>query len=195
MSFGIPPLLTKTQQVINEAALLVADAIAFTAQAPTWGIYKDGRIALAADSTISLDIRKDYRISDFPQELGAFNSYNKVEMPYDARVQLAKGGTPAEREAFLATLDTLAASLDLYQVMTPEKAYANANIVHWELMRKAHHGVNLLTVEIWLMQVRITQANQYTNTKQPSGASVQSGGQVQGQTASSAQTAAAKGFR
>lgn len=55
-------------------------------------------------STIEFDFEANYHISDYPQEQGAFQSYNKVQMPFDCRVRLACGGTIAQRQAFLNSL-------------------------------------------------------------------------------------------
>lgn len=55
-------------------------------------------------STIEFDFEANYHISDYPQEQGAFQSYNKVQMPFECRVRLACGGTIAQRQAFLNSL-------------------------------------------------------------------------------------------
>lgn len=55
-------------------------------------------------STIEFDFEANYHISDYPQEQGAFQSYNKVQMPFECRVRLACGGTIAQRQAFINSL-------------------------------------------------------------------------------------------
>ena len=55
-------------------------------------------------STIEFDFEANYHISDYPQEQGSFQSYNKVQMPFECRVRLACGGTIAQRQAFLNSL-------------------------------------------------------------------------------------------
>lgn len=197
---GIPPLLNKAAVATNVVALVVAD-IAFAKSLfnrPKWGIYKDGVLAIAADAVASVEYKQDFRIADYPMESGAFESYNKVATPYDARVRLTKGGSTTDRAAFLAAIEAAVASLDLYQVVTPERTYLSANVQSMDYRRQTNHGVGLLTVEIRLVEVRITVAAKFSNTVQPSSADAVNVGTVQAGQATAGQAtaplaAAAKG--
>jgi len=144
-----------------------------------WGIYLNGSLALAADSVIDVTYKREYRIADYPMEQGAFQSYNKVKTPFDARIRMVKGGKDNDRQAFLNALETIAASLSLYSVVTPEITYANANITHYDYRRTSTNGVTLLTVDLWLQEVRMTVTNSYTYTQQASGQNPAQGGTVQ----------------
>lgn len=146
---------------------------------PTWGIYDaDGGLAIDPDSVIAVEYRNDHRISDYPVEEGGFESYNKVTVPYDVRVTMTKGGTDSDRAAFLADCEALAATLDLFTVVTPEVSYADLNPTHFDLSRKRERGATLLTVEMWFEQVRNTATATYTSTKTASGASTLNNGTV-----------------
>jgi hypothetical protein len=59
-------------------------------------------------STIEFDFDQDWTIADYPQELGAFQSYDKVQLPFECRVRLASGGPPAQRQAFLNSILAIA---------------------------------------------------------------------------------------
>src|SRR6185503_11295777 len=85
---------------------------------------------IANTSVGDVGYRREYRISTAPQEQGAFLSYNKVQMPFDARVTYLVSGLSAIRTAFLQQLEAAAASLDLYSVVMPEFIYPSANIIH-----------------------------------------------------------------
>ena len=94
MAGGLPSLkgLTRTT---NKAGLLVADGLLVVHQffnAERWGIYLKDKLVLEADSMKSIDYVQGSKISDYPQEEGAFQSYNKVATPYEVRVELTKGG-------------------------------------------------------------------------------------------------------
>lgn len=184
MAGGLPSLkgLTRTT---NKAGLLVADGLLVVHQffnAERWGIYLKDKLVLEADSMKSIDYVQGSKISDYPQEEGAFQSYNKVATPYEVRVELTKGGNQRERAAFLTAVEKAAASLDLYDVVTPEKTYTSVNIERYSLRRTAGEGLGLITVDIWLVQIRNSAATAFTNTAQPSGAGAQNVGSVRPQT-------------
>lgn len=154
--------------------------------APQWGIFKDGSAAIVGDNVMAVEYMAEYRISDFPVEGGKFESYNKVKVPYDARVTFTKGGTVADRTAFLNSIDTAIASLDLYTVVTPEVQYANANIVRYDYRRTSQNGVQLITAEVFVQEVRVAPEAQFSNTAQPAAADPVNNGAVQPQQPSTA---------
>jgi hypothetical protein len=185
MAGGIPSLLRPAARVTNIAGLLVADGLLLVhqfANSERWGIYLKDKLVIAADSMRDIEYRQGSKISDYPQEEGAFQSYNKVATPFEIRVSLTKGGNQRERAAFLSAVEKASASLEIYDVVTPEKTYTSVNIEGYGLRRAADSGVGLITVEIGLVQVRNTARSAFTNTSQPSGAAPQNVGAVQAQT-------------
>lgn len=203
---GVPPVQRNPFSVPNSIALLVSDAaqIVRMFQGPSWGIFSSsGAAILTGDTTIGFDFRHEYRVSNYPQEAGAFGSYDKVQTPYDGRLTIVCGGAfsinaitsaisatsltgalnaltgESARAAFLNTLETIAASLDLYNIVTPEKTYTSANVVNYDYRRTAQDGATLLTADIWLEEIRIAPAPKFTNTATPSGANAVNGGTVQ----------------
>lgn len=173
---GVPPVLRAASAAAAVLpVLLLADGPAALQRfaPPQWGIYfSDGTPALIADSVLDVEWRQEYRIANAPQEQGAFTSYNKVQLPFDARVTFAQGGTQADRSEFLQELLQAAASLDLLNLVTPEIIYVGVNIVHHGYRRMARHGVSLMGIEVWLEQVRVSGTVQFAsgNTGSPSGA-------------------------
>jgi hypothetical protein len=144
---------------------------------PQWGIFgQGGSPLLAVDSVASVDYARDYRISDYPQEQGAFESYNKVQVPFQAKV----GFLIAEsRVAFLNGIEAAVKSLDLVTVATPEFSYASANLTHYGYRRELRGSVTMIRVEVWCEEVRIVGQAIPFNTQSTNGAPTQQNGVVQ----------------
>lgn len=165
MPAGVPALLDPPADQTPQP-LLTSDspAIQPTSRIPAWGIYLDGAIALEADSILKVEYKASARISNAPQEDGAFQAFNKVQAPYESRVQMTKGGSESDRAAFLDALEAAKQSLNLYDIVMPEKSYLNANITGYSLVRTARSGVTLLTVELVFEEVRQASAPVFTAT-------------------------------
>ena len=179
---GVPTLLHPP--VGQRLEVLTADAPGATGGTASgkWGIFdKAGVPVLLPDSVASFEFKKDWRISEYPQEGGAFQSYNKVETPFDVRLRLTKGGNDSARVGFFNALERVAASLELYDVVSPEKTYISASIVHIDYRRMSGQGVGLITADVWLHEVRVGAHAAFSNTKSPSGADAENGGTVQAQ--------------
>lgn len=146
---------------------------------PQWGIFDDSGSPVAVpDTVVSVDYRQDYKISDYPVEQGGFESYDKVTVPYDARVRFA---VYSDRAGFLEAVASAAASLDLYTIVTPDAVYSDANIVHVDYTRSTRNGVSQVLVDVWLEEVRQTGTTQFAasgseNTRSPSGSADRNGG-------------------
>jgi hypothetical protein len=161
---GVPPVFRRAQAFGDVAvALLRQDALAGASGARvTWGIFdSDGRLALEPDSIAALEPSREFRVSDYPVEQGAFRSYNKVALPAETRVTMTKGGTDADREAFLRELDALVQSIELYNVITPDGSFLNRNLVRYDYRRTAERGATLLTVELQLTEIRLSASSSF----------------------------------
>ena len=150
---GIPPLLNF--QFPLPPTLLLADQVDAGQFSKRWGVFKGGRPVVEFDSFISIDYRQGWTLADFPLEQGAFESYDKVSLPFDVRVKFAAGGSIQRREALLGSIAAIAKTLELYEVVTPEVVYTSVNVQHYDYRRTATNGNGLLTVELWLLEVRI----------------------------------------
>lgn len=190
---GVPPLLRDpSAPPIPPVAPVNSNGVGSlgSSATPTWGIFlRNGKEVLKADTVVALDFKQDYAVADFPVEQGGFQSYDKVTLPFGVRVRFSRGGSEKDRQAFLATVATIAASLTLYDVVTPEVTYYDCNIAHYDYRRTAREGVGLLIVDLWLVQIRVTGTAAFSNTKSPAGASPVSGGTVQPVNATPAQAA------
>lgn len=179
---GVPALSSYS---IGNFTLLTSDLIGTIVAGLVpgqWGIFLNGVPVLAlADNFAAFEFRRDFSVPDYPVELGAFQSYNKVQLPADLRVRVSCGGSEERRQAFLASLDLAMANTFLFDVLTPEKAYLNYNFVHMDFRRDNLHGAGLITVELWLTEIRQSTATLFTTTQQPAEAGTAGLGNVQAQ--------------
>lgn len=154
--------------VASAASLQPADPYAAT----PWQITDDtGNPLVVPDSVVEFEYRGEMRVADHPVEQGSFASYNKVIVPFDARLTISCGGRGAmTREAFLSTLQSLRLSLQLVTLVTPDAIYPDCNLVHVDYRRTNRHGVSLLLAQLWFQEIRVTGVATVT-TVQPSGAS------------------------
>lgn len=133
-------------------------------------------------STIEFEFNQEWPLSNYPQEQGAFQSYNKVELPFDVKVKLSSGGQPATRQVFINTVLAIGRDLRLFDIQTPEMTFQSVNCTHIDWKRRATDGVSLIKVDLWFQQIAESAAATFTNTQQPGNAGQQGIGVVQPQT-------------
>ena len=186
---GVPPLSSYLQGGLP--ILLAADLILSLPGelSPPWGIYQNGLPVVQADSVVTFDFKQDYTISDYPVEAGAFESYDKVQVPFDVRVRYASGGSPANRQALLTSIQNIVGDLNLYDVVTPEATYQSCNVIHQDYRRASNNGVGLVQIDVWFREVRVTATAAFQNVKSPASSSPSQTGLVQPTSLSPAQSA------
>jgi hypothetical protein len=147
---------------------------------PQWGIFSqvnpnDLEPVLVPDSILDFDYRNSYVVSDFPVQKGTFASYNKVATPFEIVIRMSKSGTLEDRSIFLANLDVLIKSTNLYSVITPERTYRDCNIVDYSIARRQQTGAYFLTdVNVSIKEIRqitpvySTAASATANAQNPS---------------------------
>ena len=176
---GVPPL---SSYGANNITLLVEDAVSVvlgTLGAPQWGIYLNGVAVLSYDNQVSFSYKQDWKISTYPVEQGSFQSYDKVQLPFDVRVRLNCSGPVAQRQAFLSTLDAMSNTTQLFDVHTPERTYANCSVSHIGFDREATAGAAMIQADIWFQQIRLTQAATFQNPQNPADTGQINSGTVQ----------------
>jgi hypothetical protein len=156
-----------------------------------WGIFdQNGGALLTADTVFGFEYTREHRISDYPQEKGAFESYNKVRVPYQAKLTYVIAGSDGNRAQFFDALETIVASLDRVTIVTPEVSYASANVYRHTYRREAKSGAKAVKVDVWCEEVRVVSADEaqasgqprnikVTDAQSPNGASTQQDGTVQ----------------
>jgi hypothetical protein len=183
MATGIPLLLNAGSIAGTVSVGLLSNdklPVTFSGINAPWGIYFAGtnRVALTADSVVSFGYKKEYKISDYPLELGTFVNYNKVDLPFAATVRMTMGGSQLKRAEFLNTLVELGTSTDLFDIVTPEYVYTRSNIVGYDYMRTATNGAGLIIADIRLMEIRTTAQSTFSNTQSSTDQSSVDGGQI-----------------
>ena len=194
---GVPPIAFNPG--IALPTLLTSDNLTgyFAGQfGPQWGVFSNGSSIIAAESVLGVDYKQEWSICNFPVEQGGFESFNKVQLPYQPRVRFAAGENIALRTALLASIAAIAGDLNLYDVVTPDVTYTNVNIEHYDYSRVYDRGNSLLVVDVWLKEIRpagVSGGTNFQNTANPSSASPINGGTVQSQSPTSSEAAAVAG--
>jgi hypothetical protein len=179
---GVPQLAraalpSATSITVAIGGAVLSSLFGLLTQQNQWGIYdSSGALVFEPDSILEFEHHPKADISDFPvQGTGtnptSFASYNKVVLPYDARVRMSKGSTLAERQQFLNALDTAYQSIALYTIITPEKTYSNCDILNYDLVRSTDGaravGAYFLTeIDVYFRQILSVQAQYSTTTLQ-----------------------------
>ena len=143
-----------------------------------WGIYLANTKVIEPDSIVALDYRREWRLADYPMEQGAFQSYNKVAVPFDVRLRMTKGGKFDVRGDFLDAVEKIAKTLDSYDIVTPDQIYTSVNIVSLGYSRTSNKGLGLISVDIGLRQIRVTATTTFLAVKSPAAQDPISGGTV-----------------
>ena len=179
---GVPPVIrSRLREVTAIASIITADSAGVTQKAESqWGIYDtSGSRVLVADSIQSFEIAAESRAASYPIEGGGFESYNKVQMPFPVRLEMAKVGKKAERAAFLNKIEEMRRSTDLFDVMTPEKTYLNVTLTRYNIVRNSDTGPQRLLVQVVMEEIREEAQVQFTNELTPSTLTTPSTGAVQ----------------
>lgn len=181
MSLPGVPAVPSSVSLLEDVILIFADVVNFLTNfgASQWGIFQNGESVVTAETVVALGYKQDWSISTFNVEEGGFQSYNKVDTPYNARVRFASGGSQSDRQALLDSIDAIAGNTELYDIVTPEKVFTAANIQSFDYSRTAQNGVGLIQVDVKLIEVRVTATASFSNTQSPSSTGQVNDGSVQ----------------
>lgn len=143
--------------VLQALALVASNVPSFNSPIPIYAI-------LASDTFIPLTIpsswgdfayKYDTQITDYPQERGAFQPYNKIKRPAEITVTLIKTGSDLARLSWLAAVQQQEAlnPQQLYTILSPQLIatdYAIANIAY---DTRPDRGTNILYLTIKFTQI------------------------------------------
>ncbi|HBW3346579.1 phage baseplate protein [Klebsiella pneumoniae] len=186
-------------------------AIVESITAPQWGLYLPDSTeqVIYPDSVVSFEYRGEAIVSDYPIEEGGFKSYNKIQVPFDIRIRmtcegqgtlssavtaLASGASGVKkgmtRQGFINTLEGLKKSLELLDLITPDKVYHSLNLVHFDYKRTNDEGVTLLVVDAYLREIQQSATATYKTVSSDSAADTKEGGTVNATSLSKTESAA-----
>lgn len=190
---GVPALPRDPFAEIPLLVPLVSDVLGLFIDlfAPRWGLFRDGFPVIIADSVISFDFKRNAAVATFPIEQGGFESYDKVDLPFDLHFRFSMGGLDADRSELIESVEAAFNSLDLLDAVTPEKVYTGVNIVHYDYRRLSNNGVGLLIIDTWCTQIRVNTAAAFSDTKSPNGTQTTDAGTVQTADPSSSEASSA----
>lgn len=144
-----------------------------------WGIFDvSGNPVIVPDTVISFDWKGSYRVISYAIEGGNFETYNKVQEPFEVRMVMWKAGSPADRQDFIDVLGTIRASLDLYTATSPEQSYDSMTIKDVAYDRKGDQGATVIEAVITLQQINVTASSSFTSTTNPVSQNPTDGGTV-----------------
>ena len=177
---GVPALArSNNAQFVGAALTIVGEILPLGLFGQKWGIVsKDGSALLTPDSFVDFEYREEAKIPIYPLQNGAFQSYNKVNLPYDIRLTVTcSGNGKMTKGQFILGIDNLILKLTLVNIVTPDATYVNTNLIHVDYRREASRGATLLIAQLWFQWVRIV-SNPTVATVKPSGTPTSSFGQL-----------------
>jgi hypothetical protein len=193
---GVPSL--SSYLPLPSAGLLIGlvSSLSQGLQPLLWGVYSEFGIPIIASalsplssfltggaignfSVIDFEYKQDWTISNYPVEQGGFQSYDKVQLPFDVRMRIAAGGAESNRVSLLTLVEGIANSTSLFNVVTPEQVFLSCNVSHFDFKRTAVNGLGILIIDIWFLEVRETSTSIFSNTLSPTDAGQQGLGNIQ----------------
>lgn len=102
---GVPVIIPANSAI---SPLVSAASSALAPFAEIAGLLGLPNLLPVVASTIEFDFSQEWAIATYPVEGGQFQSYDKVQMPFECRVQLASGGAPSQRQAFINSILAIA---------------------------------------------------------------------------------------
>ena len=158
---GVPALLGGFAPVAGFGSLADISTQLPASLAPMWGIFLNGSPVVTADSVISMDARQESVVADYPLEGGKFESYDKVDRPFDVRFRFSAGGNDANRGALIASVkELLQDKSQKYMFVAPEDTFEDVTISHYDYHRTSTNGVGLVVIDVWGWQLLTGQSQQ-----------------------------------
>jgi len=189
---GIPPLLNGINTIFGRS-IIEARALAsfvsntfFLEKKTAWGIYlpakparpplkqQAARLVLEVDGFLDFELQNASQVSGYRIEQGKFASYNKVDSPYSINCVLVKNGDEETLRKFLIDLDRISNDINLYDIVTPQQVYSNANVLQYSYRRNAQEGYNTLYIYLTFVQILSTPENRFSQTATQAGKPVES---------------------
>ena len=164
---GLPSLPSSGLPFPNPGRIFTTAQSFFTQEwEELWGIFDNDFLSwLDFDTIEEVGMRASSTIARFPVQFGGFATYNKAHNPDEFGVIVSKGGlTQDGRQEFIKQLYDLKHSLDLVNLVTPDRVYYNVNMFDFDFRATAQAGSHIVTAQLKFMEVREVKA-QYVDSK------------------------------
>lgn len=190
--FNVP--LLPTVAALNALSLIASNLPQVNPPTPIYAIVaSDTFIPLAIpDAWQEFSPRYETALSDYPQEQGAFQPYNKVARPQNITVTVIKTGSDIARLTWLLSIQQQEAQnpTQLYTLISPQGVYSDYVIGGMSYTTRQERGSNMLYLDLLFTQIPqiISTNGAFANTLAPKSTPVQQIGRVFTQAATSVQT-------
>lgn len=158
---GVPAL---SSYAVTGGVLLTEDLLsaAFGRALNVWGVFFNGIPVLSYDSFARFGYRQDWKILSYPVEGGAFQNYDKVQLPAEIVIRLNTGGSTVARQAMLFTIDLQMSTIATYDIVTPEFIYTGYNFVSRSYDKEAE-SAGMVSIDLHFGQILQTATAQLQN--------------------------------
>lgn len=133
------------------------------------------------------------QLSDYPQEFGAYQPYNKVRRPIEVNVMLIKTGSDLARFAWLAAIQQQEANnpQQLYTLISPQLIATDYSLSGLSYETRNDRGSNILYLSLRFTEIPQIPSSlgTYTNVLEAKSGPVQQLGQLYTNAASAASSA------
>ena len=176
---GVPAINRSSAGYVAAGLAVLGEILPLSTFGLNWGItFLDGTSALNPDSFVNYEYKRDYKIPNYPTELGGFQSYNKVSLPYDIRLTVTCSGNGKMTIAqFLQRLYSLLEETTLVSIVTPDKTFLTTNLIHIDYRKEATNGATLIIANLWFQEIRFNK-EVLPPTAQPQGEFAKAMGQL-----------------
>lgn len=161
-----------TVAALDALALIASSLPSLNPPTPIYAI-------VASDTFIPLTIPTSWRefnaryeaqVSDYAQEQGAYQPYNKVRRPIEIEVGLTKNGSDVARYAWLAAIQQTEANTpnQLYTIISPQLVGTDYTLTALAYETRADRGSNALYLTLRFTEVPLIPSSEgvFTNTSE-----------------------------
>ena len=187
------------------AQIAALQALSFAAsQLPTLNPPTPIYAIVASDTFLPLAIPSSWgefsakyetQLSDYPQEYGAFQPYNKVRRPTEVNVTMIKTGSDLARFAWLAAIQQFEAlkPQQLFTIISPQLIATDYSLSGLAYETRPDRGSNILYLTLRFTEIPQipSSTGTYTNAQEAKSGPLQQLGQLFTNAAGAAQTALA----
>lgn len=156
---GVPAINRSSAGYVAAGLTILGEILPLSTFGLNWGItFLDGTSALTPDSFVSYEYKEEYRIPNYPTELGGFLNYNKVALPFDIKITVTCSGNGKMTTAqFLDRLYYLLETTTFVSIVTPDKTFLVTNLVHMDYRKEATNGATMIIANLWFQEIRLTE--------------------------------------